>query len=53
MGSKSNGLYHDILNLSDTRGGCASFDLIIYIPVNNFSIMFGLNQHYARINVSC
>ena len=33
------------------------FDLILYIPINNFSVMLevgtGLNQYLARINVSC
>ena len=34
------------------------FDLILYVPVNNFSVyintgLSGLNQYYTRINVSC
>ena len=31
-------------------------DLILYVPVNNFSVwscLPGLKQYYARVNVSC
>ena len=29
------------------------FDLILYVPVDNFSFIPGLNKYLARINVSC